>query len=48
VKFGPNRKGDVPHSLASVDKAIQFLNYSPLSTIDQGIKCAIDWYYNNI
>src|SRR5690606_33650539 len=29
VVHGPNRQGDIPHSLASVDKARQLLGYEP-------------------
>ena len=48
IKHGPNRVGDVPHSLASVDKAKQFLEYEPSHTIEKGIEEAIDWYWNNL
>ena len=30
VKHGPNRKGDIPHSFSSVDKAKKMLNYKPI------------------
>merc|ERR1712070_1001505 len=36
IKHGPNRPGDVPHSLASVDKAKHFLDYQPSHTIEKG------------
>ncbi len=48
IKFGPNREGDVPHSLASVDKAKHFLDYKPSHSIEKGIKEAIDWYWKNL
>ena len=48
IKHGPNRPGDVPHSLASVDKAKHFLDYQPSHTIEKGIEEAIDWYWNNL
>ena len=48
VKHGPNRKGDIPHSLASVDKAIQLLDYEPSHNIQKGIKEAVFWYFNNL
>jgi UDP-N-acetylglucosamine 4-epimerase len=45
VKHGPNRKGDIPHSLASVEKAKYLLNYQPTHPIEKGIKEAVSWYY---
>lgn len=36
VVHGPNRLGDIPHSLASVEKAKALLGYEPTHTIDQG------------
>src|SRR5690606_29808536 len=29
IAHGPNRKGDIPHSLASIDKAKSLLRYEP-------------------
>ncbi|QAA81315.1 SDR family oxidoreductase [Aequorivita sp. H23M31] len=48
VIHGPNRKGDIPHSLASIEKAEQLLNYAPTHTIDSGIEEAIKWYWMNL
>jgi len=48
VKHGPNRKGDIPHSLASIDKSIELLGYSPSHKIEKGIKEAISWYFKNL
>ncbi|MEM9075519.1 MAG: SDR family oxidoreductase [Bacteroidota bacterium] len=48
TKHGPNRVGDVPHSLASVDKAKEFLNYRPTHNIKDGLKEALTWYWNNL
>lgn len=48
VKHGPNRKGDIPHSLASVDKAVELLNYEPSHYIEKGIKEAMKWYWQNL
>lgn len=48
VIHGPNRKGDIPHSLASVDKAKNLLSYEPTHTIDAGIKEAVAWYVDNL
>lgn len=43
-KYGPERKGDVKHSLADISKAKELLNYDPHTTIRQGLKTTFDWY----
>ncbi len=48
VKFGPERKGDVPHSLASVDKAKKFLGYNPEFDMKSGLKEAVHWYWKHL
>jgi len=48
VNYGPNRVGDIPHSLASVEKAEKLLGYQPTHTIDKGLKEAISWYWENL
>lgn len=48
IKNGPNRQGDIPHSLASVDKARRLLGYEPSHTIDKGLKEAVAWYWGNL
>ena len=45
---GPNRPGDIPHSLASVEKAKQVLEYNPKFDIRKGIKIAVKWYCENL
>lgn len=45
--FGENRKGDIPHSLASIEKAEQKLGYSPTHSLRQGLEEATDWYWQN-
>ncbi|MDM1522312.1 SDR family oxidoreductase [Empedobacter sp. 225-1] len=45
---GPNRVGDIPHSLASIDKAKTLLGYEPTHTIDKGLKEAVKWYWENL
>lgn len=46
--YGPNRQGDIPHSLASIEKAQSLLGYQPSHTIDKGLKEAVQWYWDNI
>lgn len=48
IKHGPNRLGDIPHSLASIDKAIKLLNYHPRYKIKEGLKEAITWYWEKL
>ncbi len=45
---GPNRVGDIPHSLASIEKAQRLLGYQPSHTIGQGLKEAVKWYWQNL
>ncbi|MFT3739524.1 MAG: SDR family oxidoreductase [Breznakibacter sp.] len=46
VKYGPERLGDVPHSLASIQKASDLLGYRPTHNIARGLAEAIDWYWS--
>ena len=48
VLHGPNRAGDIPHSLANVDKAKTLLGYDPKFSMRQGLKEACDWYWENL
>ena len=48
VIHGPSRIGDIPHSLACIDKAKRLLGYNPQFTIQKGLKEAVSWYWNNL
>ena len=48
VIHGPNRQGDIPHSLASVDKAKNLLGYAPSHVIKEGLREATKWYWDNL
>ncbi len=48
VIYGPERAGDVPHSLASVNKAQELLAYNPQFDIKAGLKEAVQWYWENL
>ena len=48
VIYGPNRVGDIPHSLESVDKAKKLLGYNPQFSLEKGLKEAVNWYWNNL
>jgi UDP-N-acetylglucosamine 4-epimerase len=46
--FGPDRKGDIKHSNADIDKAKELLGYEPEWSFERGIKEAIKWYKENL
>ena len=46
--YGPNRAGDIPHSLASINKAKQLLNYNPAFSMQEGLEQAVAWYWENL
>jgi len=48
ILHGPNRAGDIPHSLASIEKAKQFLGYNPQYNLKDGLKEAAKWYWKNL
>jgi UDP-N-acetylglucosamine 4-epimerase len=48
IIYGPNRQGDIPHSLASIEKAKQLLNYEPKYNLYKGLEEAIKWYWENL
>ncbi|MCA1966396.1 MAG: SDR family oxidoreductase [Flavobacterium sp.] len=48
IVYAQNRVGDIPHSLASIDKAKALLNYQPQFSIKEGLKEAVKWYWNNL
>ena len=43
---GPYRNGDIPHSLASIEKAKQLLGYIPVVNFKDGLKKTVEWYIN--
>jgi UDP-N-acetylglucosamine 4-epimerase len=45
---GPDREGDIPHSHASIDKAGTLLGYAPSHMIEEGLKEAVDWFWENM
>ena len=48
IVYGPNRIGDIPHSLANVDKAKTLLQYNPQFSMQQGVQQAVAWYWENL
>ena len=45
--YGPERKGDVRQSLASIDKAKNLLNYNPAIDAKTGLTKTVAWFKNN-
>ena len=48
VLHGPVRAGDIPHSLALVDKARRLLGYVPEYSMREGLREAVEWYWNHL
>lgn len=44
VVNGPERPGDIPHSLASIEKAKRLLGYEPTHKLEEGLREAIKYY----
>jgi UDP-N-acetylglucosamine/UDP-N-acetylgalactosamine 4-epimerase len=42
--YGPERKGDVKHSLADISKARTFLEYDPTVSVKDGLKLTFEWF----
>ncbi len=46
--YGPARAGDIPHSLASIEKAKRLLGYSPVLNVARGLEESVKWFRNNL
>ena len=46
--YGPNRQGDIPHSLASIEKAKKLLGYNPKFNVEKGLREATKYYWENL
>jgi UDP-N-acetylglucosamine 4-epimerase len=46
--YGPEREGDITHSQASIEKAKQFLGYTPTYNVVEGLEETVKWFYNNL
>jgi len=44
VKYGPERAGDVKHSLADLSLANKHLGYQPTVNFEEGLRRTIEWY----
>ena len=45
---GPNRPGDIPHSMASIEKARLVLGYAPDFDAVEGFEKACEWYFESL
>src|SRR5437899_1194767 len=46
-KYGPERGGDIRHSLADISKAEAALGYKPKIDFEEGLRRTVDWYRNS-
>ena len=46
--YGADRKGDIKHSNASIEKAKRLMNYNPKYSFSNGIELTINWYKENL
>jgi UDP-glucose 4-epimerase len=44
VKYGPEREGDVKHSLADISSAEKHLGYKSQVDFEEGLRRTVDWY----
>lgn len=44
VKYGPERAGDVKHSLADLSRAEKCLGYEPKVSFEEGLRRTVEWY----
>jgi UDP-glucose 4-epimerase len=44
VKYGPERSGDVKHSLADLSRSEKCLGYKPIVDFEEGLRRTIAWY----
>lgn len=42
--FGPRRAGDVDHSQANVERALELIGYAPVVSFEEGLRRTVDWY----
>lgn len=46
LEFRDFRDGDILHSFADISKAKELLNYSPLVSIEDGVRLTVEWFSN--
>ncbi len=48
IGYGSERVGDVPHSLASIEKATTLVGYTPKYDLEKGIEESMGWYWKHL
>ncbi len=48
VQYSANRAGDIPHSLACIDKARTLLGYAPKFSVRAGLRESTRWYFEHL
>ena len=46
--YNSERRGDVKHSMADINKIKEYLNYSPIVTFEEGLHLVYKWYQDNL
>ena len=46
--YGPDRAGDIPHSLASIEKIGRLLGYFPTHSVEKGMAESVEWFWKNL
>ena len=44
AKYGPERSGDIKHSLADLSRAEKYLGYKPQVEFEEGLRRTVEWY----
>ena len=44
VKYGPDRAGDIKHSLADLSRTEKYLGYKPKVNFEEGLRRTVEWY----
>jgi nucleoside-diphosphate-sugar epimerase len=44
IVHGPDRAGDIKHSLASIEKARELMGYDPTVSVEAGLRMSVEWY----
>ena len=43
-QYGKERKGDIKHSLAGINRAKKLIGYKPLFSVTKGLQISLNWY----
>jgi len=48
VKYGPEREGDIKHSLADISRAEKQFGYKPKVNFEEGLRRTVEWYRGQV